>query len=315
MLNQDLLHQILTCPALPTLPAVAVRIIEFSGRAEVPLIELARLIEKDQALSAKVLRLVNSSYFGLSRPCSTIGQAVVLLGQRKVRQVALTFSLVGVMRGVKAGVFDFDRYWRRSLYTAVAAQTYAAQAAMIEPDEAFLAGLLQDLGQFALFRAMGSEYERILERTGGDHRCLGEIELAELDITHSEVGACLAERWKFPASIVGGIRYHDRATAAPREHADLCRCVMLGNLAHDVLTDAEPAVSIDRLCVLGREWFDASEDQTAGVLTQVAEQARTLSPLLGLNTGPYPDAAAIVARAADLRRGLARTFPPQRDAA
>ncbi len=315
MLNQEILNEVLGCPALPTLPAVAVRIIELSGRPDVPLTEVGRLIEKDQALSAKVLRLVNSSYFGLTRPCTTIGQAVVLLGQRKVRQVALTFALVGAMRGVKPDAFDFERYWRRSLYTAVAAQAYAARAATAHPDEAFLAGLLQDFGQFALYRALGDDYAKLLAKSAGDHRVLGEIELAELDIQHAEVGACIAERWKFPPSIVGGIRYHDRATAAPREHADLCRCVMLGNIVHDVLTDLEPAISIDRLTVLGREWFGADADDTAAVLTQVAEQARTLSPLLGLQTGPYADAAAIVARAAELRRGMARSTAPHSDAA
>ena len=101
-MNQDVLERILQCQTLPSLPAVAIRILELTSDLNVSIAELARTIENDQGLTAKILRTVNSSFYGLRKPCPTIHQAVVILGLSAVKSLALGFSLVTSIKGVVA---------------------------------------------------------------------------------------------------------------------------------------------------------------------------------------------------------------------
>src|SRR3982751_5373593 len=126
-MNQDMLERILRCPNLPTLPTVAVRVLELTQNVNVSMDDLTATIQNDQGLAAKVLKTVNSSFYGLRRPCASISQAVVLLGLSAVKALALGFSLVSAV-GEADDEFDHVAYWRRGLYTAVAARAIAKQA-------------------------------------------------------------------------------------------------------------------------------------------------------------------------------------------
>ena len=114
-MNQEIIDQILSCPALPTLPAVAVQVLDLTRRPDVSMDDLAVTIQNDQGLSAKVLKTVNSSFYGVRRPCSTINQAIVMLGMAAVKNLALSFSLVSAVNQDGSSEFDFPSYWRRGL--------------------------------------------------------------------------------------------------------------------------------------------------------------------------------------------------------
>src|SRR5205085_10088557 len=186
MTNKDVLDRILRCTSLPTLPAVAVRVIELTSNSNVSLDELAGVIQNDQALAAKILKTVNSSFYGLRRPCSNIGQSLVMLGLSSVKSLALSFSLVSSLGSRADAGFDFISYWRRGLYTAVAAKSIARVAGVLQEDESFLGGLLQDIGMVALHRALGERYEGLLAHAGRDHYALARLELADLDLQHAD---------------------------------------------------------------------------------------------------------------------------------
>src|ERR1051325_6151536 len=147
-MNPELIERILRCPTLPTLPAVAVRVLELTGDESVSLERLAEEIQNDQALAAKVLKTINSSFYGVRRPCGTISQAMVMLGLSAVKSLALSFSLVSSI-GFGDDEFDHVAYWRRGLYTAAAAKIIAREVGRAFEDEAFLGGLLQDVGMMA----------------------------------------------------------------------------------------------------------------------------------------------------------------------
>lgn len=293
-MNHEMVEEVLSCPTLPTLPRVAVRVIELTQDERLNLDELEKVIRNDQALAAKILRTVNSSFYGLRRPCTTIGQALVMLGTSAVKSLALGFSLVSAVGAEGNGGFDHAGYWRRGLYTAVAAKAIAQEAGKGFEDEAFLGGLLQDIGVMAMYQALGERYLGVLGRTGGDHRKLVRCELLELEAQHPEVGALLAKRWKLPDELVIPVKYHERPTAAPAEHAELARCVGLGNTAHDVLTDAEPAAAVARFHLLAGEWFGLDAARCDALLERIAAGSREISSLFRLNTGPAADAGAIL---------------------
>ena len=175
-MNPEIIEKVLSCPRLPSLPAVAMRVIELAQKPDVSVNEIAQTITNDQALATKVLRTVNSPFYALRKPCSSINQAIVMLGLSAVKTLALGFSLVSAVQEKTAG-FDYQVYWQRCLVSGVAAKCIAGEAKCGSDEEAFLGGLLQDVGMVALYQALDTEYLAIVAGTANDHRALAKAEM------------------------------------------------------------------------------------------------------------------------------------------
>ncbi len=305
-MNIETLEKILKCPTLPSLPAVAVKVIDLTSNPSVRMEELARTIQNDQGLAAKILRTVNSSFYGLRKPCSTIHSAIVMLGLGPVKTLALGFSLVSAVGKTDDG-FDYVAYWRRGLYTAVGARAFAEAAELDHADEAFLGGLLQDVGVMAMYRALGDEYLKVLLEAGGDHRKLVQVELATFEMQHADVGSMLAERWKLPRELVLPVKYHERPTAAPMECGELIRVVAIGNLIHDVLTDKDPTPAMRKLYERSSQWLGLSASQVDQALTRANQGVKELSSVFNLATGPHANIEEILSCAKDQSNLVIRT--------
>src|SRR5580704_1780982 len=122
-MNADLVKKIQQCPSLPSLPTIACQILDLAGKPNVDIAEIARIISKDPALSTKILRTVNSSFYGRSQNVSTISHALVILGLQSVKTLVLGFSLATNLKQGKG--FKHLNYWRRSIFAATAARTIA----------------------------------------------------------------------------------------------------------------------------------------------------------------------------------------------
>lgn len=296
-MDVDLLEEVLSCPTLPSLPAIAMQVIELTSDPDVSMDELAALIEQDQALAAKVLRTVNSSFYSLRERCTTIKKALVLLGLSPVKTLTLGFSLVSSVDMERSPNFDWIGYWRRGLFTAVGAKAFAETARLPIADEAFLAGLLQDIGMVALYEALGDRYAQLIEETNGDHSKLVKLELSALELQHPEIGAMLGQRWRLPAQLTAPIKFHERPTASPLECADISRCVALGNLAHDALTDEDPGPAIRRLYKRCEQWYKIGSDDCQEAFKRVSAGTEEMSKLFNLETGEFKDMESLVEKA------------------
>ncbi|MEQ8770900.1 MAG: HDOD domain-containing protein [Phycisphaerales bacterium] len=309
-MDQQLLDKVLACPTLPSLPAVALRVIELTNNPDVSIDELAKAIRFDQALSARILRTVNSSYYGLRERCTTIHKALLLLGMRPVKSLVLGFSLIDAVDEDDGHTgFNYREYWRRALYTAIGAREIARLTDAAEPDEAFLAGMLQDVGMIALHEALGELYDAVLAETGGDHAKLCRSELEHFEIQHPDVGAMLAEQWNFPAELTVPIRFHERPTAAPGHAADLTRCVAMGGAIHDALTEDDPTPALRRLYTRCKQWFNLTPSAVDDIIKTVADSARDVSRMFHLDTGARADATRILAAAEKQLVDLSRADP------
>lgn len=305
-MRKEVLEEILSCPSLPSLPAVAVRVIELTSDPNVKLADLGRVVETDQGLTTKILRTVNSSFYGLRQKCGSIQKALVMLGLNPVKSLALSFSLVkAVEDGHEGCSFDFISYWRRGLYTAVAGRVFGGLVKIDDPDEAFLGGLLQDLGMIAIHRALGAKYDEVL-KCAPHHRDLVSAELEMLEVQHPDIGAMLADRWKLPSQIVLPVKYHERPTAAPASCVPLIRCVAIGNLAHDVLTDADPTEAVRRMYARAEQWFELKPEQVDEQLRRIAAGVREMSSVLRLSTGQSADVDEVLLRANERLVEIAR---------
>jgi diguanylate cyclase (GGDEF)-like protein len=309
-MNPEVLDKVLACRNLPTLPAVAMKVVELTSSRDVSMRALAETIQNDQALAAKILRTVNSSLYGLRTKCSSINQAIVMLGLSAVKTLALGFTLVSAIKDCDTGDFDLEDHWRRALFTGIAARSIAAKARLSNAEECFLGGLLQDVGMIALYQTLGRQYLDVVAKAEGDHRRLSKAELETLEIQHGDVGAMLATRWRLPETLIMPIKYHERPTAAPVEHTGLVRAVGLGNIASDVLTSPEPGVHLRKFYQRAEQWFGIDPPTADEVLKVISTATREVSSLLSVPTGQVNSAEAVLSQA---REQMAKVTIPAID--
>src|SRR5277367_2256143 len=160
-MNDQLLTRVRACPNLPSLPAIAMQVLELAQQADVDIAEIARVISKDPAMSGKILKTVNSSFYGRSQHVSTISHALVILGLQSVKTLVLGFSLVSNLTRSKSKGFKHLVYWKRSIFAATAARSIAAKANLVQQEEAFLAALLMDIGMLVLDLVFGDAYGEV----------------------------------------------------------------------------------------------------------------------------------------------------------
>lgn len=294
------IDQVLSCRSLPSLPGVAVEVLGLTRDPNVPLDKIAKVIQNDAALTAKVLKTVNSSYYGLAQKCATLNRAIGYLGVKTVKSLVLGFSLVDTTKALEEGGFDLSEYWQRGIYSATAARLLASTTGATDPDEAFTACLFQDIGMLATYAAMGADYDSLLSDAPMMHDSLAGFERERLGFSHAEVGAKLAEKWNLPPQHVEVIRCHHDTGQTPEAFRDLARIVALGNLAAEVSRAEVAGQAVAQLMVRTSEWFGGAGADLKSLLERVADSASQLSKEFGKAPGARYDVASIMAEANDL---------------
>ncbi len=208
---------------LQSSPTVALRVMEITREPEFQMQAVAECLALDPALSASVLRLVNSSYYGLVDNVTSLPQALTYLGRRSLRLAVLSFGLVKTMvNGAPAQFHDY--YWKRSLTMAAAARECAklVQSDKADPDTAFTTGLIADIGMLALAQLETEKYIEVASEP--DHTIdLVRREREAFGFDHMDVGRALMERWKLPEELVEAVGNHHTymPVSAPLNHVAL----------------------------------------------------------------------------------------------
>lgn len=271
--------------SLPTLPTVIVQVNEKVTNPKTSALDLARTILEDQALTARLLRLVNSPFYGFPRRIATVTEAVTILGFHPVRNLLLTASVVDLMVSDEMPEFSPTHLWEHSIAVAVAAGLLARHTQHDDREEVFVAGLLHDVGKVVLFRFATKEFLKVLETARNEDITIRAAEQRLLGFTHDQVGRLLAERWKLPVRLSEAIGCHHRpelAQIAKREaaiiHAAdiLARALGLGSGGDDAVPPLDqdgwrrlalPATALDGL--MGE--VDEQYVQARGILLSGAE--------------------------------------------
>ncbi len=284
-MNHQLLEKIRNVPQLPSLPAVALRVLELARQNNPSLASVAQVISSDPALTAKVLKTINSSFYGLPHQVGTINRAIVLLGMQTVKTLALGFSLAGSLNSNKSAKFDYVRFWRQSLFSAVAAHTLAKSLYIKDPEEPFLIGLLTDIGTLAMHRALGEEYDQLLAACQGDQVELVRLSREKFDLDHAQVGGAMAEHWKFPPAVVEPIRQHHDLANGRCVPGSLVEIVYCGVLCGQVFS-AKRAGMFERAKKELTARFKLSEEKIAAIFQEIEAQAKELSELFEVTIEP-----------------------------
>jgi len=200
---------------LPSLPAVVVELLASMEADEVDAHLLGAKIATDQSLTAKTLRLANSSFYGMASKVTSIHQAIAVLGVHSIRTLVTACAVTGSFPADANLRFNFKGFWRHSVGTAVCARLLAPHL-KLNPEAAFTAGLLHDIGTLVLATRLPQKYELMLAYRR-EHDCyLAEAERAVFGTDHAAVGSALAAHWRFPASMQNAVAAdHDWEGALP----------------------------------------------------------------------------------------------------
>lgn len=295
-------ERVLACPSLPTPPVIAVKLLELTRDPEVRISDIAKLVESDQALAGKVIRLVNSSLYSLTSPCKSIERALSLLGLSTVKSLVLGFSLVEATKSLDDDDgFDTDAYWTRVIYGASAARIVADKTRAGDPDESFTAALFQDMGMLASYIALQAEYAQLLSDAPKQHEKLTAHENETLGFNHAQIGAELAIKWKLPESLADSIRHHHKPADAPSTVYNACRVVELGRMAAEAIGPGCSPATGREFAARMREDFDMAFRDVDELLMQVADAATAMATMFEKSIGEKPDVHALMAEAQELQ--------------
>jgi len=196
-MGNDLLEKVLNSPNLPTMPGVALQVLQLARDPDTDSRRVAKAISSDPALAVKVLKTVNSGFYALRTRVSSLSRAVVVLGMQGAKALALGFSLAKQFNAADTAGFDLDTFWRRSVYSAVAAKAICTRIRSSREEEAFLAALLQDIGTLGIHWAIGDEYDQVHARAS-DHEHLPQAEADQWGLHHGAVGAEMGNTGRCP---------------------------------------------------------------------------------------------------------------------
>jgi len=199
--------EVVNSKQIPTIPVVLVRILEVVDGERTCVRDLVEVVEKDKALTGRILRLSNSAFFGFARKVSTLSRAVMLLGFSTVKNLALGVKVWEALTGGRTGA-DMEGLWIHSSLVAVASRLLSRRLKLPDPEEAFTAGLLHDIGKVVLAIRFPEQYQALLATAGG--QAGSEAEREALGIDHAQVGGWLAESWTLPPVIVAAASEHPR---------------------------------------------------------------------------------------------------------
>jgi diguanylate cyclase (GGDEF)-like protein len=296
-MNQDLVNRIRTCPTLPSLPSVAIQVLDLAQKDSVDLSEIAVLISKDPALSSKILRTVNSSFYGRPQRISAVSRALVVLGLQSVKTLVLGFSLVNTLTKEKTAGFNHLKYWRRAIYAATAARLLAAKLHILQQEECFLAALLKDIGMLVLSQVLGSRYGQICQEAKS-HRDLLSMEQRALELTHADVGGIMAEHWNLPPLLAIPITHHH----GPAEVKDaslrrMTEVIHLAGRCADLFVDEDAATGLSLVRQICQDTFRINQKECDAMLDQIGRRTQEIAPLFEISLNNANSFESILERA------------------
>jgi HD-like signal output (HDOD) protein/GGDEF domain-containing protein len=274
---------------LYSLPAVALEVVRLTSLPQVDPRQIKLCLESDPALAARILKVVNSSLFGLSRQVTDLQQALALLGLKPLKALMLGFSLPPqLLQGIHAEALQ--KYWQHTLLKALACRLLEQHVAPSDDEEAFMAGLLQDVGVLALLQQLGENYAslylQMLPRSGE----FLTAELTTLGFDHLALSARMLTNWRLPTKLCQAIAVHPNELAvghAPPQCEMLCQILHLSELLARYVEQPHDA-ELASLLEIGERYFELGPVRLHSLLTELTPHFESLANVLALELPSGP---------------------------
>lgn len=199
---------------ISTLPAIFAKLDEAINHPLMCLSEIAQIVSEDTGLSARLLRLANSPFYGFPSRIETVSQAIVLIGTAQLRDIALATSVISMFRGIPREAVSMESFWRHSICCGVAARVIALRLCEDNTERFFLGGILHDVGRLILFGKLPEQSKKFLSLAKDYDTMLLDIENETLGYDHATIGGLLLNFWKLPTSLQESTAYHHKPSNA-----------------------------------------------------------------------------------------------------
>ncbi|RUM41966.1 MAG: hypothetical protein DSY80_08045 [Desulfocapsa sp.] len=269
---------------LPSPPAIALKILEVVREEENSFDDIAQVIMSDPTLTARVLKIANSSLYGLSQSVTSLSQATGLIGTNAIKNIALSFVIVQEFQNPIQGSFNLDYFWRRAVTTAVAADVLANSVNSRNQD-LFVSGLLQDIGVLILFLSLPEDYTGVLDKKRISGNRLSSSEREQFGCDHTEIAFYLLTDWNLPDSIKIPIRYSHTPEEAEKEYQESAAILDFADKISAVYHGLRSNQKIEEVVTGLEEKWELPKKQTDDLIDIIGERSKEILTLFAIDPG------------------------------
>jgi diguanylate cyclase (GGDEF)-like protein len=271
---------------LPSIPGIALKLMDTVRREQPDLVEIAKLISSDPSLSAEILKCINSPFYGLKTKVTSVDHAVNLLGLQTIKNLALSFSVVNNFQQDGPFNFDYESFWKDSLIGAVSAKSLAAQINPNLAEDAFFIGLLHNLGILTLVRCLPKQYSLVIKEMQTSDCGYHEAEDHVLGFNHMAVGKRLVESWGLPELFYLPIGFHhqpEKLSVDSPEIEMLTKILHLSTLFIDLFNDTEKCFTLGLIELHAKKYKFYDKFKIDEIGKKVHEHTRQIFPLFEIS--------------------------------
>jgi len=271
---------------LPTLPGVALKLMDALRKEEPDLNEITKLISSDPSLSAEVLKCINSPFYSLQAKITSVNHAVNMMGFSAVKNLALSCSLVKNFQPDGPFGFDYNSYWKDSLIGAVSAKALADDILPDLAEDAFLLGLLHNVGILTLARCLPKQYNLVIKEMQTSGCAIHEAEDIILGFNHMSIGRCLIEFWKLPELLYLPIGCHHRPEKLSTDSSEintLTQILHLATLFIDLFNDIDKCLTLGLIELHAKKYQFEDKINIEQLGQKIHDHTQQLFPLFEIN--------------------------------
>ena len=274
---------------LPSLPTVALKIIQEIKKDKVSNNSLTEIISYDPALTTKILKIANSSFYAISDGVDSIDRAVSILGQEALKNIALSFVIVKGLKRDNVDNFDHELFWKRSITAAVSAEMLTSKL-KVNRGDTFVIPLLMDIGVLVMYLSDPNEYLKVFDEKRVSGLTTVEAEKTVLGYDHQELGSSILLKWNIPDNISLPIAYHHNPEQCPTEMKDLVEVLQLADIASSVYHSSNGTKKIGQFRELLKEKLKISDEEVGEFIDGIAEKTIEVLETFEIDAGdmkPY----------------------------
>ncbi len=236
-----------------SLPDVAIRLNDLIDQPDTTTQELVEVVQLDAGIAALVLRLANSAWYGLPSTVDSLSRAVTLIGQKALRDLVMSTSVITTFKGISAEFVDMRDFWDNSVTCGVVTRNLAAKCGIREVERMFLLGLLHKVGRLVFYASRPVQYRQVLQDQNNGEAALVEAEHAVFGFTYAELGAALLRAWQIPVALDEVIEYQLDPLQAPNHAKEAAILHMAGDIAYHMAPDIKARFELGEYNLTFRE--------------------------------------------------------------
>ncbi|TVR53284.1 MAG: HDOD domain-containing protein [Puniceicoccaceae bacterium] len=257
---------------VPTLPTVYFRIRDAIDNPRASFENIAEITSSDQGLTARLLRLANSAFYGYPSSISSISEALTVIGLQQFRDLALSTCIIDLFRGIPSDLIEMRSFWQHCVATGLCARLLAQERRESNSERFFLGGLLHDIGRLILYQARPEESLEILREAKANHRLQFLVERERLGFDHADLGGALLEQWHLPKSLIEVVRRHHDPLQTATNPGETSIVHVADFLAHSLQLGTTGEQFVPPLCAEAWESCGASRPTLPFLVEQVERQ-------------------------------------------